>query len=55
MSWSPRNGMQNVTYTSQGFRSTMVDQPMIDYHLDVLENIQKYLKSSSSKKNYSYR
>lgn len=48
--WSPRNGMQNVTYTSQGFRSTMVDQPMIDYHLDVLENIQKYLKSAVLKR-----
>jgi asparagine synthase (glutamine-hydrolysing) len=48
--WSHVKSMQNITYTSQGFRSTMVYQPMIDYHLDVLGYIQQYLKSAIIKR-----
>ena len=48
--WSPVKSMQNVTYASQGFRSTMVYQPMIDYHVDALGYIQQYLKSAVLKR-----
>ena len=48
--WCPDKNMQNIKYNNQGFRSNMIYQPMIDYHLDVLENIQEYLKSAVLKR-----
>ena len=48
--WSPDKKIQNIKYTNQGFRSNMIYQPMIDYNLNVLENIQEYLKSAVLKR-----
>ena len=48
--WKPINTMQNIPYASQGFRSTILSQPTIDYNLNVLANIQEYLKAAVLKR-----
>ena len=48
--WKPINTMQNIPYASQGFRSTILSQPTIDYNLNVLANIQESLKAAVLKR-----
>ena len=48
--WYPVTSMQNIRYTLPGFRTTILNQPMIDYNIETLENIQEYLKCAVLKR-----
>ena len=48
--WTPIKNMQNVAYASQGFRSTILSRPTIDYNLNVLLSIQESLKAAVLKR-----
>ena len=48
--WTPSINTTNVKYTRPGFRTNMVQKPMIDYHLEVIDNVQSYLKDAVRKR-----